>query len=216
MTDRGIPNPESRIADAAPVEALLFDFGGVLIDIDFDRVCARWAEHAGCAAASIKARFKPDGHYERHERGEIDAAAYFASLRSSLGVDLTDAQFDDGWQAVFVAEIGGMAALLRRAGATLPLYVFSNTNAAHYAEWSRRYREVLRPFQRVFVSCEIGKRKPDADAFRAVAAAMAVPLPRILFFDDSLENVEGARLSGMRAVHVRSIADVEAALETVI
>jgi len=207
---------ESQIPNPGAVDALLFDLGAVIIDIDFDRVFTRWALHAGCDAASIKARFRHDAHYERHERGEIDAAAYFASLRSSLGIDLSDAQFNDGWQEVFVGEIAGMPALLRRAGAKLPLFVFSNTNAAHHATWSRRYADVLGLFQRVFVSCQLGKRKPDADAFRAVAAAIGVPPSRILFFDDALENVEGARACGMRAVHVRSMADVDVALETVI
>ncbi|MNC96516.1 Alpha-D-glucose-1-phosphate phosphatase YihX [compost metagenome] len=75
---------------------------------------------------------------------------------------------------------------------------------------------MLRVFRRVFVSCEIGKRKPDAEAFRAVAADMGFPESRILFFDDSLENVEGARAVGMRAVHVKSIADVENVLKSII
>lgn len=199
-----------------PVDALLFDLGGVVIDIDFDRVFARWAWHAGCDIAAIKAEFKPDLHYERHERGEIDAAAYFASLRSTLGMDLSDAQFHDGWKEIFVGEVAGMAALLRRVAARLPLYVFSNSNAAHQQIWSRQYADVLSVFRRIFVSSDIGIRKPDPEAFRTVAAAMGVPVSRIVFFDDALENVEGARTSGMRSVHVKSIADVEVGLKAII
>jgi glucose-1-phosphatase len=195
------------------VDALLFDLGGVVINIDFDRVFARWALHGGCDGAAIKALYRTDGHYERHERGEIDAPAYFASLRSSLGIDLSDAQFHDGWKEVFVGEVPGMAVLLARAGARLPLYAFSNSNAAHQEVWSRRFAGVLALFRRVFVSSEIGKRKPDPAAFKAVAAAMGVAPSRILFFDDAPENVEGARASGMAAVHVRSVGDVEASLE---
>jgi len=210
-----IPNPQSRILNPGSIDALLFDLGGVVIDIDFDRVFARWALHAGRDAAVIKARFKADSWYERHERSEIDVIAYFASLRSSLGIDLTDAQFLEGWEEVFVGEVAGMAPLLRRAGEKRPLYVFSNSNAAHQEVWSRRYADVLGLFQRVFVSSEIGKRKPDPEAFRAVAAAIGTPAARILFFDDALENVEGSRAAGMQAVHVRSIADVAAALGSI-
>jgi len=198
------------------VDALLFDLGGVVIDIDFDRVFARWAAHAGCESAAIKAGFRTDQHYERHERGEIDAEVYFASLRSSLGIDLSDAQFHDGWREVFVGERTGMAALLQRARERLPLYLFSNSNPAHREVWSREYARILGLFQRVFVSSDIGKRKPDPAAFLIVAAQMGVPASRILFFDDALENVEGALASGMQAVHVRSVADVEDSLKALI
>jgi len=211
-----VPNPESRILNPASVDALLFDLGGVIIDVDFNRALERWALHARCDPAALKARFTQDTHYQRHERGEIDAAAYFASLRASLGIALTDAQFHDGWAALLGDEIAGMAALLRRAGEKLPLYLFSNSNAAHREIWSRRYAAVLSVFRRVFVSCEIGQRKPEPEAFGTVAAAIGGPVSRIVFFDDSLENVEGARAIGMRAVHVTSIADVETTLESII
>lgn len=210
-----IPNPESRTLNPGAVDALLFDLGGVIIDVDFDRALERWALHARCDPAALRARFTQDAYYRRHERGEIDAAAYFASLRSSLGIAITDTQFHDGWEALLGGEIPGMAALLERAGRTLPLYLFTNSNAAHQAIWSRRHSKVLSVFRRVFVSSALGMRKPDPAAFRAVAAATGVAPDRIAFFDDSLENVEGARAVGMRTAHVRSPADVEVSLRAI-
>ena len=199
-----------------PVQALLFDLGGVVIDIDFDRVFARWAAHAQCDSAAIRKRFAQDAPYQRHERGEIDAAAYFASLRRTLGIAISDAQFADGWNEVFVGEVPGAAALLRRAGEKMPLYAFTNSNPTHQHVWSRRFSSMLGMFRRVFVSSDLGKRKPEPEAFHAVAAAIGVPPERILFFDDSLENVEGARASGLRAVHVRSVVDVEDSLQAIL
>src|SRR5690242_3458591 len=93
-------------------DALLFDLGGVVIDIDFNRVCARWAQLAGCDETLVRERFSHDEAYCRHEVGEIDAAGYFASLRGSLGIDLSDAQFLDGWNALYIGEIPGVATLL--------------------------------------------------------------------------------------------------------
>ncbi len=198
------------------VDALLFDLGGVVIEIDFDRVLARWALHARRDLATIKGRFALDHDYQRHERGEIDAAAYFASLRRSLEIDIADEQFLSGWNEIFIGEIPGMAALLQRAGARLPLYVFTNSNPTHRREWSSQFAGILGSFRKVFVSSELGKRKPEAEAFQAVVAAIGVPAHRIVFFDDSLENVEGARASGLRAVHVSSIRDVEVSLQAIL
>jgi FMN phosphatase YigB (HAD superfamily) len=196
-----------------PVEALLFDFGGVLIEIDFDRVFARWAELAGVPFEQVKSRFEHASAYQAHERGEIDAARFYASQRAALGIDLGDADFEDGWQKVFGAEIAPSVALLPRLKSRIPLHVFSNTNRTHYGYWKRRYAGALQPIERQFVSCEMGVRKPDAEAFEAVARSLGVPLGRILFFDDTLANVEGARAIGMQAVHVTCPSDLRSAVE---
>ncbi|HXC55288.1 MAG TPA: HAD family phosphatase [Rhizomicrobium sp.] len=196
-----------------PVEALLFDLGGVFVDIDFQRAIARWAAHAGCEPERIRGRYMHDEAYERHERNEIGVGDYFASLRTSLGIDLTDAQFLDGWNAIFGDVIPGFAPLLARAAAQLPTYAFTNTNPAHEAFWSVRFADGLKPFRRIFVSSTLGLRKPERRAFDHVAREIGVPAARILFFDDAIANVEGARAAGMQAVHVRSNEDVVAALE---
>ena len=109
-------------------DALLFDLGRVVLDIDFNKALACWAGHAGCEPSDIVARFVRDETYRRHEKGQISDAAYFDSLRTSLGIGLSDAQFLEGWNAIFAGEMPGIAALLARAAKRLPLYAFSNTN----------------------------------------------------------------------------------------
>jgi FMN phosphatase YigB (HAD superfamily) len=196
----------------ARVEALLFDLGGVLIEIDWERVFSHWARSAGTPIGPIRTGFALDVPYQRHERGEIDAAAYYESLRRSLQLDIPDAQFDAGWKAIFVREIDETVAMARAIHGRIPMYVFSNTNPAHHEEWSTRFAEALRPFDRVFVSSQIGRRKPAREAFEHVANEIGVPLASILFLDDTPENVDAARELGMKAVLVRSPQDVRDAL----
>src|ERR1700709_1529222 len=117
-------------------DALLFDLGRVVLDIDFNKTLACWAGHAGCEPEQLFGRFRCDDNYRRHETGEIGDAEFFAGLRASLGLDLTDAQFLEGWNAIFAGEMPGIAALLARAARRLPLYAFSNTNRAHAAHFS--------------------------------------------------------------------------------
>ena len=193
------------------VEALLFDFGGVLIEIDFDRVFARWAELAGVPFEHVKSGFEHGTAYAQHERGEIDAATFFQAQRGALGIDLTDADFEDGWQQVFGSEIPETVALLPRLKERIPLHLFSNTNAMHYDYWKRRYAEALRPVDRRFISHEMGLRKPDAEAFERVVRDLGIPPERILFFDDTAANIDGARAAGLQAVRVQSPADVRRA-----
>jgi putative hydrolase of the HAD superfamily len=203
---------EPRLAPGA-ADALLFDLGRVVIDIDFSKAVACWAGHARCAPADIVARYVQDDIYQHHERGTIDDAAFFANLREMLGISITDAQFLEGWNAIFAGEIEGIAPLLARAAKRLPLYIFSNTNKPHVAHFSAAYAQVLSHFREIFLSSTIGLRKPDAEAFDHVVRAIGVPAERIVFFDDLAENIEGARARGLLAVQVRSSADVAQALD---
>src|SRR5258707_7367410 len=196
--------------DAA--DALLFDLGRVVLDIDFNKTLLCWAGHAGCEPAQLLTRFVRDEIYHRHETGEISDAEYFAALRSSLGIELTDAQFLEGWNEIFAGEMPGIAALLRRAAKRLPLYAFSNTNGAHVEHFSQRYAAVLGHFREIFLSSRIGLRKPDAAAYDHVVKAIVVPAERIVFFDDLAENIEGALAQRLTAVHVTSPDDVAGAL----
>ncbi len=193
-------------------DALLFDLGRVVIDIDFNNTLACWAGHAGCEPARLIDRFAHDEAYKRHETGEIGDAEFFAALRASLGIGISDAQFLEGWNAIFAGEMPGIAALLERAAKRLPLYAFSNTNPSHVAHFTGAYTTVLGHFHEIFLSSTIGLRKPDAAAYDHVVRAIGVPAERIVFFDDLAENIEGARARGLHAIQVRSSDDVARAL----
>ncbi|QWG10866.1 HAD-IA family hydrolase [Bradyrhizobium sediminis] len=193
-------------------DVLLFDLGRVVLDIDFNKALTCWAGHAGCAPAEIAARFVREESYRHHEVGKIDDAAYFESLRQSLGIRLSDGQLLEGWNAIFVGEMPGIAALLARAAKRLPLYAFSNTNNAHVEYFPVAYADVLGHFREMFLSSAIGLRKPDADAYDHVVKAIGVPASRIVFFDDLADNIEGARARGLIGIHVRSTDDVAKAL----
>jgi glucose-1-phosphatase len=193
-------------------DVLLFDIGRVVLDIDFGRVMASWAGHAGCAPEELASRFVVDDSFRHHEVGKIDDAAFFANLRRSLGIGITDDQFLEGWNAIFTGEMPGIAAALARAQGKLPLYAFSNTNPAHVAHFSKAYADVLGHFREIFLSSRIGLRKPDGEAYDHVVKAIGVPASRILFFDDTAANIEGARARGLAAVHVTSTDDVAKAL----
>ncbi|MGH8673569.1 MAG: HAD family hydrolase [Burkholderiales bacterium] len=199
--------PSNRVVDA-----LLFDLGGVLVEIDFNRAFQAWANAAQIPASRIAARFSFDGPYEAHERGEIGASEYFAHLRASLGVALTDDLLLMGWNQIFVGPVAEIGRLLQYLAKSFPLYLFSNTNRAHRAFWQSRYAGLLAPFSEIFCSCDMGARKPSAGAFLEVCRRIGVAPARIAFFDDHAENVLGARETGLLAYEAHSAADIREAL----
>jgi putative hydrolase of the HAD superfamily len=193
-------------------DALLFDLGRVVLDTDFARVMRVWAGHAGCEPADLATRFVVNDSFRHHETGQIDDAAFFQNLRHSLGIGISDAQFLEGWNAIFAGEMPGIAPLLSRAAAKMPLYAFSNTNPPHVAHFSKAYADLLGHFREIYLSSSIGLRKPTVEAYHHVVSAIGAPASRIVFFDDSAENIAGARAYGLTAVHVKSSEDVAGAL----
>src|SRR5581483_6251955 len=193
-------------------DALLFDLGRVVLDIDFARAAARWAHHGKCDIADVNARFKSDEALRQYESGKIDEATYFAGLRKMLGVDITHEQLLEGWNAIFIGEMPGIAPLLKRAAKRLPLYALSNTNPPHIAHFSKVHADVLGHFRQLYLSSSIGLLKPDRAAYDHVVKAIGAPASRVVFFDDLADNIAGARAYGLTAVHVKSSEDVARAL----
>lgn len=195
-----------------PVEALLFDLGGVVIDIDFDRVFQAWAALATRPLEQIRAQFDFGEVYCRYERGEVSDADYFAHVRDLLAIEASDEAIRTGWNAVFVGQNRTVLDLIRGIGGDLPTYAFTNTSPCHQVAWSSAYPDVVKAFRRIFSSAEMGLRKPEREAFDTVVAAIGAAPQRILFFDDMPANVAGARAAGLQAVQVRSPQDVSRAL----
>jgi len=195
------------------VEAVVFDLGGVLVDVAFGRAFAAWAAAAGVPADAVAARFSVDDACRAHERGELDDRAYFAHLRRTLGIALADEAMLAGWNAIIGEPMPGIEPLLRELSARRPLYVFSNTNPAHIAHFTPRLASLLRHFRGTFTSCELGRRKPEPEAFARLASRIGLPASALAFFDDVEENVAGARRAGLQAHRVASAAEIRAISE---
>lgn len=194
-------------------KALLFDLGGVLIDIDFGRALRAWQSKSRLSLEEVKRTFRFDLPYEQHERGGISSTAYFRHLMTTLELDDDLAHVAKGWNAIFVGQIEETVAAVRTMRNVLPCYVFTNTNATHMETWSRLYPDLVASFEHVFASHLIGLRKPEKQAFAYISRHIGVSADSIAFFDDSPENVNGAIHAGLLATLVRSPQDVKRALQ---
>jgi glucose-1-phosphatase len=196
----------------ASTRALLFDLGGVVLDIDFDRALASWEPHSRLPAGRLREMFAFDEPFRQHETGRLDDASYFAHLRELLALDCDAAQVEAGFNAILVAEIRETVALLASLRGRVPCYAISNTNPAHVRHIRRAFPGLLDRFDHVFTSHEIGHRKPQPESFLHVLQAIGLPSAEVLLFDDLPPNVDAARALGLQAVLVRSPQDVRAAL----
>ncbi len=199
-----------------PTQAVLFDLGNVILDLDVRRVFAHWADLSGEPIESLTSRWVLDDAYKRHEVGELDFHDYAAHLGGLLGIELSTSDWRAGWNALFRGPYPGVAARLPDLSARLPCFCFTNTNPTHQAQWQSDFPDVIADFRKVYVSSEIGRRKPDPESYRWVASDMGFLPGEIHFIDDSRENIDGAISAGMRATLVRNEADVVAAMDALL
>jgi len=196
-------------------QALLFDLGGVVIDISVERALRCWEPISRLSVDQMRTRLAVDEAFEQHERGELSASDYFDHLRKVFELDASDRDIAAGWNAILVGENPQSLKLVEAARRQLPCYAFTNTSETHQATWTAAFPNVISAFDRIFASPELGLRKPERAAFDAVTRQIGIRADAILFFDDTLENVEGARAAGLRAVHVRGFEDIRQALDGV-
>lgn len=181
----------------------IFDLGSVIVDIDFKRVLGVWSKLSGVPLATLSERFTMGEVFQQHERGEISDEDFARQLCDEMGVALSFEQFAEGWQAVFVAlrpEVIKIMHKLREDGHRV--VVLSNTNRLHCNHWPQHYPEVAAAADHMYLSQDLGMRKPEARIYHHVLEAENIPAEQAVFFDDVEANIVAARIEGITAIHV--------------
>lgn len=181
----------------------IFDMGNVLIDIDFKRVLGVWSNLSGTPLAHLMERFTMGDAFQKHERGEITDRQFADEICDELGIALSFEQFTAGWQSIFVGlrpEAIAVMQKLRSQGHRV--VVLSNTNSLHLEHWPTHYPEIEQNADAVYLSQQIGLRKPDPEIFRYVLNKEGFTAQETVFFDDVPENVNAASAVGIQAILV--------------
>lgn len=181
----------------------IFDLGNVIVDIDFNRVLGTWSNLARVPLATLQSRFRMDESFFQHERGEISDEQFAARMCEQLDIGLGFEQFAAGWQAVFVGVRPDVITIMQRLRAQGDrVVILSNTNRLHCEFWPAEYPEILEAADKIYLSQEMGLRKPEAEIFQRVLNEEDASAQDAIFLDDNLENVAAARALGIHSVHV--------------
>ena len=195
---------------------ILLDLGNVVIGVDFRRVFAAWAEAAQVDQRVFYERWQLDAAYKAHEVGTLDFEGYCAHLSRLFGVDMPLTEWQRGWNDLWTEPFHDVIDLLPELAARYDLYAFTNTNDTHAECWRELFGHKLTPFQDIFVSSEIGKRKPDIEAYDHVCEVMNTNPGEVLFLDDTRENIDGARATGIDARWVQNQGEVVRELKSLL
>ena len=189
---------------------LLFDFGGVIIDIDYARTPAAFRGLSRAGSTPVFTQAHQAELFDRFETGHLSPADFRAGLRAAYDLDATDAELDAAWHAMLLdvpAERLALIGDLRRRGHQTAL--LSNTNALHIAEINQRLavqygfaHGIADVLDRVFYSQEVGHRKPGEEIFHHALREMNWRAEDVLFIEDSPQHVATARRLGLRVLHL--------------
>ena len=191
---------------------ILLDLGNVVTGVDFRRVFTHWSDSSGVPEQRFYDRWQLDEAYEQHEIGALTFEEYAAHLSQVFEAQMHVDQWRDGWNDLWTGPFQSVVSMLPALADKYPLYAFTNTNDTHVECWSKLYSAELAPFKTIFISSEIGVRKPAPSAYLHVCELMDTEPDSVLFIDDTLVNVEGALEAGLDARHAKNEAEVAAIL----
>ncbi|MTH47023.1 glucose-1-phosphatase [Intestinirhabdus alba] len=182
----------------------IFDLGNVIVDIDFNRVLGAWSDLSRVPLASLKQSFTMGEAFCQHERGELTDEAFAEALCQQMALPLSYEQFSHGWQAIFVGlrpEVIAIMHRLREQGHRV--VVLSNTNRLHTTFWPEEYPEIRGAADKIYLSQDLGMRKPEARIYQHVLQAEGFSPDETRFFDDNADNIAGAERLGIPGILVK-------------
>jgi len=183
-----------------PLEAAIFDLGGVVFGISVENILQSWAKSMNIPAQEMSPKFGQDSRYRRFETDDISPKQYREHVYETFGARLSDEEFDRGWNSIYLEVLPDVETLLKQLRETVRLVALTNTNQIHAPVWRVRYSGILPYFERVFASHEIRARKPDAESFQIVLDYLDMEPGKAVFIDDNPENVRGAEAVGIKGI----------------
>jgi glucose-1-phosphatase len=203
-------------------EAIIFDLGGVLLNIDLQKSIDAFRqlgfENVEEKISRIFSKNTSDGAagiFQLYETGEITSAQFRDGIREYAGRELSDQEIDTAWTAMILNIPPAKIRLLEQLGKTYKLYLLSNTNAIHIETLTANskngggYSDLVSCFDKVYYSFELKLRKPDVSIYNHVIEDAGLDPGNTLFIDDADPNIEGAKAAGLITYFHQRNADLD-------
>lgn len=196
------------------IKTLIFDIGGVLLDIHPEKTFNYWAKATGVSLKYLHEFVSWDIHYQ-YETGKCDDFQFYSAFNNLLPGEnkISEDEFWHGWR-LLLGEETSIVGLMESLCQTIPVWLLSNTNPWHirFLQSNSQYR-LHRFVTGAVYSFDTGYRKPDQEIYELTLNKVKSSGGEVLFIDDNEENVEGAKTSGMNAVRYEGLERLIEALE---
>jgi len=189
------------------ISTLIFDFGGVLIDLDMNQSVLNFKKLGVENVENYLSNFGQSGFFMQLEKGKISAEEFRSEIRKMTTNTITDKEIDDAWNAFLVRIPSEKLDIVYQLRKKFRVIMLSNTNAIHfpYAErtfFSYKNRGIDEYFDKCYRSYDMKMAKPDAEIFEAILSQEQVAANQCLLLDDGPKNIEQAQKLGFQTYFV--------------
>lgn len=190
------------------IDAIIFDFGGVLFDIDYPAPARAFKSLGVQNFEGLYSKANQNDLFDRLEVGTISNADFLEELRQLTGGTLTTAQVLWAWNTILTGIPVGRVEALHSLQGRFRCFLLSNTNAIHVEAFEPMVDDAVglahfkSAFEKTHYSNEIGMRKPHPETYLEICKWHSLTPSRTLFIDDSPQHVEGALQAGLHAYHL--------------
>tara|TARA_Y100001954_G_C15705123_1_gene549943 strand:- start:324 stop:971 length:648 start_codon:yes stop_codon:yes gene_type:complete len=187
------------------IENIIFDFGGVIYDIDYQRSIDEFTKLGAENFNEMYSQAIQNQLFERLETGAVSPDEFRNEIRQKLKPETTDEQIDAAWNALLLDFKLERIELLKNLKENYNLFLLSNSNIIHYDVFLKQFQQIsgLETFDDIFdkahYSFDMGIRKPNEEAYQYVIDQHQLNASRSLFIDDSEQNIKPAVNVGLKA-----------------
>ncbi len=184
-------------------DALIFDFGGVILNIDYGLTVAAFQQIGVHSPHTFKLKDNGKNLFVEFEKGSISPMQFREEIRKQSKMKKNDEKIDHAWNALLINTTLERLELLSSLKQKTQLFLLSNSNRIHY-DWYIPYINnsfsvnFKTLFEKTYFSFKLGMLKPDPCIYQLVIDENSLNPARTLFIDDSEANIEGAKRVGMQ------------------
>ena len=193
-----------------PIEAIVFDLGGVIIELSGVPVMAQWLG-GRVPKEELWKTWLHSKAVRVFESGSCSPEEFADAIIKEMDLPVSVQKFIDAFERWPIGLFPGTKKILLNLRKRYHLAVLSNTNVLHWPRFMNDFG-LSSAFDSFFPSHVTGKLKPDYESYRNVCQSLSIQPSQILFFDDNEQNVLRAQDIGIRAHKVNGIDEALAYL----
>ena len=201
------------VIQTSKIKNIIFDLGGVLLNINPLLSLHELEKISGISQGELISKFASEQIFEKFDTGRLNPDEFRSELCKILNHNASDSEIDQIWNKLILDIPPLRVKMVQEIRNNYKVFLLSNTNSIHFEHYTREFLEIygfnlVDLFDDVFVSHEIGIRKPDAGIYTFVLEDAKIDAPETVFFDDSSANIEAAELLGIRGIQITNGRDV--------